>query len=66
LVWCDTCIAEIDATTIGDDGCCPRCGSILIAPERRPIKPSMWFMLVASVIYLGYRIFQGVEWLSHH
>ena len=32
-------------------------------------RKSPWyfkFMLVASVIYLGYRAFQGVTWVVHH
>jgi hypothetical protein len=24
------------------------------------------FMLTASVIYLGYRAYQGIAWLAHH
>jgi uncharacterized paraquat-inducible protein A len=66
VAWCDTCIGEVADDTIGDDGCCPRCGSILVAPARQPVKPSIWFMLAASVVYLGYRCYQGISWVSHH
>ena len=33
--------------------------------ERQPIHWYFKFMLVASVIYLGYRGYQGVTWIIH-
>jgi hypothetical protein len=49
---------------LADDGTCPDCGSEPLEHRKTP-----WyfkFMLVASVIYLGYRAFQGVTWVVHH
>ena len=46
------------------DGTCPTCGTVPLEHRKSP-----WyfkFMLVASVIYLGYRAFQGVTWVVHH
>ena len=43
---------------------CPDCGTEPLEHRKSP-----WyfkFMLVASVIYLGYRAFQGVTWVVHH
>ena len=45
-------------------GACPVCGSAPLEHRKSP-----WyfkFMLVATVIYLGYRAFQGVTWVVHH
>ena len=41
----------------------------IAAVEPLEHRKSPWyfkFMLVASVIYLGYRAFQGVTWVVHH
>ena len=54
---------------------CPGCGAPLHeepeadgeedeAPAKAP-----WhfkFLVVGTVIYLGYRLYQGIEWLLHH
>jgi hypothetical protein len=35
--------------------------------EARPRAPWHFKMLlVATVVYLGYRLYQGVFWLAHH
>ena len=33
---------------------------------RRPVPWYFKFMMGASVIYLGYRAYQGITWLAHH
>ncbi len=64
-VWCEECAAAYQRDALGEDGTCPVCGrSIVVAPSRLP-----WhFRLLAgaTVIYLGYRLYQGVEWVAHH
>jgi hypothetical protein len=54
---------------------CPACGSALAsagAPEEEEeeIHPKApWHfkvLVVGSVIYLGYRLYQGIGWLIHH
>ena len=49
---------------MAEDGTCPTCGGPTLEHRKSP-----WyfkFMLVATVIYLGYRAFQGVTWVIHH
>ncbi len=63
MPWCDTCeemVAEDDL----DDGFCPTCGANL--EERGPVPWYFKAMIVVTVVYLGYRIYQGVGWLVHH
>jgi DNA-directed RNA polymerase subunit RPC12/RpoP len=64
-LWCDECeklVAEDEVTT---DGQCPTCGTELIE-ERRPIPWYFKFMGVATVVYLGWRAYQGIAWIAHH
>ena len=54
----------MDTDELTADGTCPECGTVALEHRKAP-----WyfkFMLVASVIYLGYRAFQGVTWVVHH
>jgi hypothetical protein len=49
---------------MGRGGECPACGQV-IAPARK----APWHfkaLLGGIVVYLGYRAYQGVEWLLHH
>jgi hypothetical protein len=44
------------------DGSCPTCGRVLAEPTGR----APWhfkLLVVALVAYLGFRAFQGVEWV---
>ena len=51
---------------------CPSCGEV-VAPvpeddEEVPVRPPWHFkvLVVGTVVYLGYRLYQGVGWLIHH
>ena len=61
------------------DGACPGCGQILSRPplaartvpepepEAEPKAPWHFkLLLVALVVYLGWRGFQGIEWVVQH
>jgi DNA-directed RNA polymerase subunit RPC12/RpoP len=64
LPWCDQCDQRLEDADLTDEGTCPVCGSTPLAHRKSP-----WyfkFMLVATVVYLGYRAFQGVTWVVHH
>ncbi|HWW54958.1 MAG TPA: hypothetical protein VNY84_14370 [Acidimicrobiales bacterium] len=64
---------------MGDEGQCPTCGQVIAPPSpsttsgnegavvAHPATPWHFkLMLVALVIYLGFRAFQGVAWLVAH
>ncbi|HEY7917071.1 MAG TPA: hypothetical protein VIC86_08850 [Acidimicrobiales bacterium] len=64
MPWCEECDQRLETEELADDGTCPRCGTEPLEHRKSP-----WyfkFMLAASVIYLGYRAFQGVTWVIHH
>ena len=46
------------------DGTCPTCGRTIGEPVKVPWHFKL--LVVALIIYLGYRAFQGVEWVAHH
>ena len=64
MPWCDQCDERLEPEQVTEEGNCPTCGSKPL--EHRPSPWYFKFMLVASVIYLGYRAFQGITWVAHH
>ncbi len=60
------------ASVTGRPDRCPTCGSALSEPEvdedmAHPRAPWHFKVLVVgTVVYLGYRLYQGVGWLIHH
>lgn len=62
-VWCDTCEVMVPIGDLDEDDCCPTCGEP-VGPRRVPWKFRL--MIGATVIYLGYRAYQGIEWVAHH
>lgn len=69
-LWCEECHRLVEPEEVTEEGACPRCGTELetTPPDqvRRHVPWTFKAMIVASVIYLGYRTYQGVEWLMHH
>lgn len=61
--WCEVCRREADPE-LAPDGTCPDCGEPL--GERKPVAWTFKLMLVATVVYLGYRAYQLVGWAWHH
>lgn len=52
---------------------CPRCGTVLeledgADDEDTQLKAPWHFkvLVVGTVVYLGYRLYQGIGWLIHH
>ncbi|MCL4433418.1 MAG: hypothetical protein M1399_01400 [Actinobacteria bacterium] len=64
MAWCEACSQRLEDGELGKDGSCPDCGNVTIA--RRPVPWHFKLLMVATVIYLGYRTVQGVTWLVHH
>jgi uncharacterized paraquat-inducible protein A len=63
--WCDTCDRLVEDEDLVDEAC-PTCGTQLHEPERQPITWRLRLLIVATVIYLIWRLVQGIQWLSHH
>ena len=47
-----------------EGGRCPTCGTVIAEPPKAPWHFKL--LLAAFVVYLGYRAWQGIEWLVHH
>lgn len=64
--WCEECEEVVEDEDLTEEGDCPACGTPLVEEVKKPVPWYFKFMLVASVIYLGYRAFQGITWVAHH
>lgn len=65
MPWCDTCERLVDDAEVTDDDRCPTCAEPF-ARDRPPVPWHFRLLLAATVIYLGYRTYQGIGWLVHH
>jgi hypothetical protein len=80
MPWCHRCDRlveddELTARPADADGRdrCPTCGEELDVGDghevtEAPLKAPWHFkvLVVGTVVYLGYRLYQGVGWLIHH
>jgi len=57
--WCETC----DRPEEGD--VCAVCGNEIVEVEHEPVPWRWRFFIVASVVYLGWRIYQIISWIAH-
>jgi uncharacterized paraquat-inducible protein A len=58
-LWCESCDRRVEGDV------CEVCGNEVREEEREPM-PWMWrFFIFSSVIYLGWRLYQLISWLSH-
>lgn len=65
--WCETCDRFYNPGSVAPDGTCVRCGSFIGEDEADgPTKPPwhFWVLVVALVIYLGWRAIEGVAWVA--
>jgi hypothetical protein len=76
--WCDTCDRFLSPSTVLADGSCPSCGRA-VEPggasqatgneqEDEGLGPIPWhlkLLLGALAVYLGWRAWQGIEWVAH-
>jgi hypothetical protein len=56
----------VEDDELDEDGACPDCGTDLSEPARRPVPWYFKAMIAASVVYLGWRAYQGISWVVHH
>ena len=68
MPWCQECDRFVTPTSLGDGGACPRCGHALelAAEDDTPVPWHFKLLLVATVLYLGWRAVQGVVWVVAH
>jgi predicted RNA-binding protein with PUA domain len=57
--WCEHCDRPVEGDV------CEICGADVTPEAREPIPWRWRFFIVATVVYLIWRIYQLVSWLSH-
>jgi len=66
MPWCDDCSRFYNPNTLSDEGNCPG-GHHVADPEAEKPAPKapwhFWLLVIALVLYLGWRLIQGIEWL---
>ena len=80
MPWCPTCDRFLSPSTVLADGACPSCGRAVdpgaahAAQEAvaetadEDLGPIPWHLKLlagALALYLGYRAWQGIEWVAH-
>jgi hypothetical protein len=48
------------------DGTCPTCGRTIAEPPDSKVPWHFWLHIGALVIYLGWRVVQGFQWLLNN
>ena len=66
MAWCDECDHLVEDDQLDEAGACPTCGTVLTEPAPRPIPWYFKAIVVAFIIYLGWRGYQGIDWVIHH
>jgi len=67
---CDTCERFYNPNSLRPDGTCPTCGhrfghpeTVMTASARAPWHFKV--LIAITVIYLSWRLIQGIFWLAH-
>jgi hypothetical protein len=63
MPWCDDCNRFFNPPSMGPGGECPVCGRVIGEAPKAPWHFKL--LLVGLTLYLGFRAFQGVEWVLH-
>ena len=66
MPWCDDCGRFYNPTSMGQGGECPTCGRIIAAQQDQRVPWHFKLLVVATVLYLGFRAYQGVVWIVQH
>ena len=61
MPWCDECNRYLTPTSMGKGGECPSCARVIAEAPKAPWHFKL--LVVATVLYLGFRAYQGVAWL---
>ena len=75
MPWCERCDRFLNPNTVQPDGTCPSCGRpvdasrvdadrLAAGEEDEEFKAPwhFWVMIVAVVIYLGWRLVEAIIW----
>jgi hypothetical protein len=63
--WCDACSRFYNPPTLAPGGKCPSCDRVLVEQTSARAPWHFKLLVAALAVYLGFRAWQGVEWLWH-
>ena len=78
MPWCTECDRFLSPPTVRADGTCPTCGHVVDAgevaagaaaqraersEEAAAVPWHLKLLASAIVVYLAYRLYQGIDWL---
>lgn len=70
MPWCDGCDRFYNPGSLASDGTCRQCGAFIASPDDEPDDTGsgrapwhFYLLLAALVVYLGYRLLQGIGWV---
>lgn len=70
MPWCEDCAKFWNPNSMGAGGECPTCGRVIAeAGDVAEVPRAPWhfvLLVVALVLYLGFRAYQGVVWVIQH
>ena len=66
MPWCEPCSRYLSQSSLTPEGACPSCGGELAEPrdDRGGIPWHFWVLIAATVLYLGWRLVQGIGWAA--
>ncbi|HWG74380.1 MAG TPA: hypothetical protein VG184_10045 [Acidimicrobiales bacterium] len=65
LPWCEECSKFWNPPSVGVNGECPTCGSVIV--KERPRAPWHFKVLLLGLAgYMVYRVYWLIEWLPKH
>lgn len=64
MPWCEDCNLFSAPDALTEEGGCPECKKVIGDPPTTPWHFKL--LVVAAVVYLGWRAVQGVVWLIQH
>lgn len=73
MPWCDGCDRFYNPSSLAPDGTCKECGAFIASPDDEPAEAHgsrapwhFYVLMVALVVYLGWRLIQGIAWVATH
>lgn len=64
MAWCEECSKFRPPGGLDENGACPDCGTVIGPPPKAPWHFKL--LVVAVVLYLGFRAYQGIDWVIAH
>ena len=70
MPWCEQCSKFFNPNSMAPDGTCVKCGSFIAEPPAvvdnvdEKVPWHFWVLVAAVVMYLGWRLLQGVAWVA--